>query len=102
MAQANEGNIGVAANVVDDYDAISRVLQQCTEGERGEGGPQSGIAQPELRLELGEAGDEVRVEDGVEEEAGAHGHPRTSQPRGGRRGFGGGHAESCRGSRVRR
>jgi hypothetical protein len=32
MAQANEGNIGVA-NVVDDYDAISRVLQLCTEGE---------------------------------------------------------------------
>ena len=33
MAQANEGNIGVAANVVDDYDAIHRVLQLCTEGE---------------------------------------------------------------------
>ncbi len=33
MAQANEGNIGVAANVVDDYDAICRVLQLCTEGE---------------------------------------------------------------------
>ncbi len=32
MAQANEGNIGVA-NVVDDYDAICRVLQLCTEGE---------------------------------------------------------------------
>ena len=32
MAQANEGNLGVA-NVVDDYDAISRVLQMCTEGE---------------------------------------------------------------------
>src|SRR5919199_2649647 len=32
MAQANEGNIAVA-NVVDDYDAISRVLQLCTEGE---------------------------------------------------------------------
>ena len=32
MAQANEGDIGVA-NVVDDYDAISRVLQLCTEGE---------------------------------------------------------------------
>src|SRR5918995_1197059 len=32
MAQANEGNIGVA-DVVDDYDAISRVLQQCSEGE---------------------------------------------------------------------
>ena len=33
MAQeANEGNLGVA-NVVDDYDAISRVLQLCTEGE---------------------------------------------------------------------
>ena len=33
MAQANEGDIGVAANVVDDYDAIHRVLQLCTEGE---------------------------------------------------------------------
>ena len=33
MSQANEGNIGVAANVVDDYDAIHRVLQLCTEGE---------------------------------------------------------------------
>ena len=33
MAQANEGNIGVAAKVVDDYDAICRVLQLCTEGE---------------------------------------------------------------------
>jgi hypothetical protein len=33
MAQeANEGDIGVA-NVVDDYDAISRVAQLCTEGE---------------------------------------------------------------------
>src|ERR671939_1393056 len=32
MAQANEDNIGLA-NVVDDYDAISRVLQLCTEGE---------------------------------------------------------------------
>jgi hypothetical protein len=32
MAQANEGNIGVA-DVVDDYDAICRVLQLCTEGE---------------------------------------------------------------------
>ena len=32
MAQANEDNLGVA-NVVDDYDAISRVLQLCTEGE---------------------------------------------------------------------
>src|SRR5918993_1311156 len=33
MAQPNEGNIGVAANVVDDYDAIHRVLELCTEGE---------------------------------------------------------------------
>ena len=33
MAQANEGNIGVSAEVVSDYDAISRVLQLCTEGE---------------------------------------------------------------------
>src|SRR5215207_5376527 len=32
MTQANEGNIGVA-NVVDDYDAICRVLQLCTDGE---------------------------------------------------------------------
>jgi hypothetical protein len=32
MAQANEGNIGVTS-VVDDYDAIHRVLQLCTEGE---------------------------------------------------------------------
>jgi hypothetical protein len=32
MAQAGEGNIGVA-DVVDDYDAICRVLQLCTEGE---------------------------------------------------------------------
>ncbi|MCA1730639.1 MAG: nuclear transport factor 2 family protein [Actinobacteria bacterium] len=33
MAQANEGNIGLAAKVVDDYDAIHRVLELCTEGE---------------------------------------------------------------------
>jgi hypothetical protein len=33
MAQPNEGDISVAANVVDDYDAIHRVLQLCTEGE---------------------------------------------------------------------
>src|ERR687886_2893959 len=33
MAQENEGNIGVAADVVDDYDAICRVLQLCTQGE---------------------------------------------------------------------
>src|SRR5918998_5601150 len=33
MAQANEGNIGVAADVVSDYDAICRVLELCTEGE---------------------------------------------------------------------
>jgi hypothetical protein len=33
MAQPNESNIGVAAKVVDDYDAIHRVLQLCTEGE---------------------------------------------------------------------
>ena len=33
MAQPDQGNIGVAANVVDDYDAIHRVLQLCTEGE---------------------------------------------------------------------
>jgi len=33
MAQANEGNIGVAADVVGDYDAICQVLQLCTEGE---------------------------------------------------------------------
>jgi hypothetical protein len=33
MAQANEDNIGVAADVVDDYDAICRVLQLCTDGE---------------------------------------------------------------------
>src|SRR5919112_4921817 len=33
MAQANEGNVGVAPKVVDDYDAIHRVLQLCTEGE---------------------------------------------------------------------
>ncbi len=33
MAQANEGNISVAAAVVSDYDAICRVLQLCTEGE---------------------------------------------------------------------
>ena len=32
MAQANEGNIGVTS-VVDDYDAIHRVLPLCTEGE---------------------------------------------------------------------
>ncbi len=32
MAQANEGNIGVTS-VVDDYDAIHRVLELCTEGE---------------------------------------------------------------------
>ena len=33
MAQANEGNIGVAADVVDDYDAICRVVQLMSEGE---------------------------------------------------------------------
>ena len=33
MAQANEGPTGAAADVVDDYDAICRVLQLCTEGE---------------------------------------------------------------------
>src|SRR5215210_5845428 len=32
MAQAREGPTG-AAGVVDDYDAICRVLQLCTEGE---------------------------------------------------------------------
>ncbi len=32
MAHANEGNISVTS-VVDDYDAINRVLQLCTEGE---------------------------------------------------------------------
>ena len=32
MAQANEGNIGVA-DVVSDYDAICRVVQLCTDGE---------------------------------------------------------------------
>ena len=32
MAQANEANLGVA-KVVDDYDAICRVLQLCTDGE---------------------------------------------------------------------
>lgn len=32
MAQANEGKTGTA-DVVDDYDAISRVVQLCTEGE---------------------------------------------------------------------
>src|SRR5215212_3338674 len=39
MAQANEGDIGLAPYVVDDYDAIHRVLQLCTEGEaRGDVG----------------------------------------------------------------
>ena len=33
MAQPNEGHIGLAADVVDDYDAICRVAQLCTEGE---------------------------------------------------------------------
>ena len=33
MAQANQGHTGVAANVVDDYDAICKVLQLCTDGE---------------------------------------------------------------------
>src|SRR3954466_12071652 len=33
MAQANEGHIGVAADVASDYDAIYQVLQLCTEGE---------------------------------------------------------------------
>ena len=33
MAQANEGPTGAAAAVVDDYDAITRVAQLCTEGE---------------------------------------------------------------------
>ena len=33
MAQANEGNIGVAADVVSDYDAICRAVQLMTDGE---------------------------------------------------------------------
>ena len=33
MAQAREGPTGAAADVVDDYDAICRVLQLYTEGE---------------------------------------------------------------------
>ena len=33
MAQAREGPTGAATAVVDDYDAIHRVLQLCTEGE---------------------------------------------------------------------
>ena len=33
MDQANEGHIGLAADVVSDYDAIHQVLQLCTEGE---------------------------------------------------------------------
>src|SRR5919107_772336 len=33
MAHAKDGNIGVVADMVDDYDAICRVLQLCTEGE---------------------------------------------------------------------
>src|SRR5919205_4622653 len=33
MVQPNEDNIGVAPNAVDDYDAIHRVLELCTEGE---------------------------------------------------------------------
>src|SRR5215210_6638320 len=33
MAQANEGSISLTPKVVDDYDAIHRVLQLCTEGE---------------------------------------------------------------------
>ena len=32
MTQANEGNVGVTS-VVDDYDAICRTLQLCTDGE---------------------------------------------------------------------
>ena len=32
MAEAKEGHTGLAT-VVDDYDAIYRVLQLCTEGE---------------------------------------------------------------------
>jgi hypothetical protein len=32
MAEAKEGHTG-SASVVDDFDAISRVLQKCTEGE---------------------------------------------------------------------
>jgi hypothetical protein len=33
MTQVNGGKIGVAPDVVDDYDAICRVLQLCTDGE---------------------------------------------------------------------
>ena len=33
MAQANEGNTGVAADVVGDYDAICRAVQLMTDGE---------------------------------------------------------------------
>jgi hypothetical protein len=37
MAEAKEGHTG-SASVVDDFDAISRVLQKCTEGEaKGDG-----------------------------------------------------------------
>jgi hypothetical protein len=32
MAEAKEGHTG-SVSVVDDFDAISRVLQKCTEGE---------------------------------------------------------------------
>lgn len=40
MAKPNEGDISAAAKVVDDYDAIHRVLELCTEGEA------KGIASP--------------------------------------------------------
>src|ERR671932_2548980 len=50
MAQANEGNIGVA-NVVDDYDAISRVVQLCTEGEaRGDVAKLQEAFHPDARM----------------------------------------------------
>jgi hypothetical protein len=50
MAQANEGNTGVA-DVVSDYDAIHRVLQLCTEGEaKGDVGKLREAFHPDARM----------------------------------------------------
>ena len=62
MAQANEGNIGVAANVVDDYDAIHRVLQMCTEGEaKGDVAKLREAFHPDARMFGSLAGDRFDV-----------------------------------------
>ena len=62
MAQANEGNLGVAVNVVDDYDTIHRVLQLCTEGEaKGDVAKLREAFHPDARMFGSLAGDRFDV-----------------------------------------